>query len=282
MLFEIKHVTKFTYTDPVFLEPHTVRLRPRCDVWQNLRDYQMWVEPNPAGQTDCIDVEGNSTTRMWFSGNHKSLSITTRSIVETLRPNPFDYVLDSESLVLPVEIGAEIAKSLFPYMNGYSFEDEVFKFGSAVSDQVNGMTLPFLSALTQRIHESLECFVRPEGDPWDPAVTLSNGRGACRDLAVLEMEAIRAAGLPARFVSGYRAGDPQANDRELHAWVEVYLPGAGWRGYDPTTGLAVSDGHVALAAGSDARIAAPTSGSFRGTGVESSIWTSIDIQTIEG
>lgn len=282
MLFEIKHVTKFSYSSPVFLEPHTLRLRPRCDVSQHLLNYELNVEPDLAGQTECIDLDGNSVTRIWFSGNQRSVSITTRSTVEPLRHNPFDYVLDSESLALPVEFGAEVAKSLSPYMDRSSLKDEVFHFSRGISDQADGMTLPFLTALTRRIYESFECFLRPEGDPWDPSVTLAIGRGACRDLAVLEMEAIRAAGLPARFVSGYRPGDPKANNQELHAWVEVYLPGAGWRGYDPTTGLAVSDGHVALAAGSDARIAAPTSGSFRGTGVTSSIWTSIEVRIIEG
>lgn len=281
MLFEIKHITKFSYTKPVFLEPHTLRLRPRCDVWQNLLDHQMFVEPGPAGQTECIDLDGNSITRMWFSGTQQSLTITAISKVETLRHNPFDYVLDSESVVMPVEFGADVARSLAPYKDRSSIADEISNFSSAISNQVDGMTLPFLSALTQQINGSFEYFVRPQGEPWSPSVTLAEGRGACRDLAVLEMEAIRAAGLPARFVSGYRTGNPDADEQELHAWVEVYLPGAGWRGYDPTTGLAVSDGHVALAAGSDHRIAAPTSGSFRGTGVESSIWTSIDMRIIE-
>ncbi len=98
MLFEIKHVTKFTYTDPVFLEPHTLRLRPRCDVSQNLLNYELNVEPDLAGQTECIDLDGNSVTRLWFSGTQRSLEITARSTTETLRDNPFDYVLESESL----------------------------------------------------------------------------------------------------------------------------------------------------------------------------------------
>ena len=281
MLFEIKHVTKFSYSSPVFLEPHVLRLRPRCDVSQNLHRYELLVEPESNGRTECIDLDGNSVTRLWFSGTQQSLSITTISTVETLRHNPFDYVLEDESLVLPAEFDNELGTSLSPYRNGDPIPEDISSFSNAISDQADHRTISFLSELTQQIHKSFEYFVRPEGDPWSPSVTLANHGGACRDLAVLEMEAVRAAGLPARFVSGYRAGDFEANDQELHAWVEVYLPGAGWRGYDPTTGLAVSDGHVALAAGFDARITAPTSGSFRGTGVASSIWTSIDIVTIE-
>jgi transglutaminase-like putative cysteine protease len=89
------------------------------------------------------------------------------------------------------------------------------------------------------------------------------------------MDACRAAGLATRFVSGYQEGDPTRAERELHAWVEVYLPGAGWRGYDPTYGVPVADRHVAVAAGLTPRAAAPTSGTFRGTGTGSTLRTEI-------
>ena len=281
MLFEIVHITDFSYGEPVFLEPHTVRLRPRCDAWQNLLDHEMHVEPQPAGLTECIDLDGNFATMLWFNGTHESLSITTKSKVETLRHNPFDFVLGSESLVMPVEFEANIAASLAPYRDRSTSEDDISIFSAAISKHADRTTLTFLSMLTQRIHESFEYVLRPLGDPWSPSVTLATGRGACRDLAVLEMDAIRAAGLPARFVSGYRAGGTEAIDRELHAWVEVYLPGAGWRGYDPTTGLAVADGHVALSAGAYPSVAAPTPGTYRGTGVDSSIRTSIEMKISE-
>ena len=277
MLFEINHKTEFFYNRPVFLEPHTVRLRPRCDVWQNLLAHEIHVEPQPASLTESIDLDGNSVAIMWFDGTHESLSITASSTVETMRHNPFDFVLDSESLVMPVKYDADLAISLAPYCDRVTLEDEISTFSTTISTQVDRKTLPFLSTLTKRLHESFEHFVRPKGDPWSPSVTLAKGRGACRDMATLQIAAIRAAGLPARFVSGYRAEDPEAIDRELHAWVEVYLPRAGWRGYDPTTGLAVADGHIALAAGPNARVAAPTSGTFRGTGVDSSMSTSINM-----
>ena len=202
MLFEIKHVTKFSYADPVFLEPHTVRLRPRCDVWQDLLKYELSVAPDPAGSTECIDLDGNCVTNMWFSETQRSLEITARSTVETLRDNPFDYVLESESLVMPVVFGEDVATALSPYRDRSSIQDEVTIFSNATSDQTDHETLRFLSRLTQRIHVAFECIVRPQGDPWSPSVTLARGTGACRDLAVLEMAAIRAAGLPARFLRG--------------------------------------------------------------------------------
>ena len=277
MIFDITHVTEFSYSRPVFVEPHTVRLRPRCDGWQRLLDFEMQIEPEPAGLAECIDIGGTSVTRLWFDGTHESLSITTNSTVETLLHNPYDFVLDPESVELPVEFDEDIAAALGPYRDSPSVTDEISAFSTAISAQAGKQTLSFLDSLTRHIHESLERFVRPEGDPWRASVTLAKGKGACRDLAVLEMDAVRAAGLPARFVSSYRVGDPEDIDRELHAWVEVYLPGVGWRGYDPTTGLAVADGHVALSAGASPRTAAPTSGTFRGTGAGSSIHTSISM-----
>ena len=143
-------------------------------------------------------------------------------------------------------------------------------------------TVPFLGLITHRIHETCEAVVRHHDDPWPASVTLAERRGACRDLAVLLTTACRAVGLAARFVSGYQAGDPEQTERELHAWAEVYLPGAGWRGYDPMRGTAVSDQHVALAAGLTPRAAAPTSGTFRGTGATSTLHTDVSMIVTSG
>ena len=204
--------------------------------------------------------------------------VTTVSKVETLDHNPFDFVLESYASQIPFEYVKEEAVRLTPYLERASSGDDVSRFAQAIALEVNHETVPFLSALTRRIHENWQYQVRPLGDPWPASTTFQKRRGACRDLAVLLIDCFREAGLAARFVSGYRKNDARTTELELHAWAEVYLPGAGWRGYDPTTGLAVADGHVALAAGPNPRVAAPTSGTFRGTGVDSSIRTSIDIR----
>ena len=104
--------------------------------------------------------------------------------------------------------------------------------------------------------------------------------GACRDVSVLFNDACRSLGLPARFVSGYFEGDPDNPENDLHAWSEVYLPGAGWRGFDPTHGLAVAARHVALIAGIEPDQAAPLTGSFRGTEATSEIEFDVKIRAI--
>ncbi|WP_225322951.1 transglutaminase family protein [Synechococcus sp. RSCCF101] len=123
--------------------------------------------------------------------------------------------------------------------------------------------LAFLWQLNQRIFDRCSHEVRHQGDPYPPSVTWSSRQGSCRDMAVLFMDVCRAMGLACRFVSGYQEGDPDWEYRHLHAWVEVYLPGGGWRGYDPTHGLAVADRHIALVAAPCSRLTAPVSGNLR-------------------
>jgi transglutaminase-like putative cysteine protease len=135
---------------------------------------------------------------------------------------------------------------------------------------VNQDTAAFLIALADTIHHGFHHVGRPEGDPLEPEQTLAGRTGACRDTAMLYVAACRSLGLAARFVSGYSMHHPpEVSEHELHAWAEVYVPGGGWRAYDPSLGLAVADGHVVLATAPDHRLAAPVSGSYRGTGVAS-------------
>lgn len=283
MLFEGTHITEYSYSQPVFLEPQSVRLRPRDDGWQKLLDFDMRVEPPPAGLFPCIDLDGNVTDRMWFNGLWEVFTITTTFKVETLRTNPFDFLLDPAAVALPMTYTEEDVAALGPYRVRATSGDEVARFAEGIANEVDRKTVPFLDLLTWRIQETCGCIVRRLGDPWPASVTLTRRQGACRDLAVLSMDACRAVGIAARFVSGYQEGDRKRTERDLHAWVEVYLPGAGWRGYDPTSGLAVSDRHVAVAAGLTARAAAPTSGTFRGTGATSTMSTDIRMMvTIPG
>jgi transglutaminase-like putative cysteine protease len=119
----------------------------------------------------------------------------------------------------------------------------------------------FVSQLATYVHKTCRQIVREDGEPLAPKDTLARGEGSCRDLTVLYMDMARAAGFAARFVSGYLAG---GNEHELHAWAEVYLPGGGWRGFDPSLGLATADRHIAVASAATPRGAAPVTGSYRG------------------
>ena len=153
---------------------------------------------------------------------------------------------------------------------------EVRALAEEVLKAANDQTLGFVCRLADRIYHACETVVRDEGEAFSAQQTWQLRSGACRDQAVLFNEACRAVGLPARFVSGYALCETEEHEqRHLYAWSEVYLPGAGWRGFDPTTGLATADEHVTLAAGRLPQHATPTHGSFRGTAATSTIETQI-------
>ncbi len=281
MVFHGAHVIEYAYSRPVFLEPQVIRLRPRCDGVQQLRRFQITVDPPPAGMTECLDIEGNTTIQAWFSGNTEGFRVASTFAVETLRVNVFDFIFtDRGAERLPLNYSAQEIPLLSPYLTTSPADRTVIDFAEALVRECGGKTLPFLDALNRGIYEAFECVVRETGDPAPARVTLRTKRGSCRDLAVVFIAACRSQGIAARFVSGYQEGDPDQQTRYLHAWAEVYLPGAGWRGYDPTHGLAVASGHIALAASYEPARAAPVSGTFRGTGALSNMQARIDLQKI--
>jgi transglutaminase-like putative cysteine protease len=278
MRFDIAHILAFRYSAPACLELLTVRLRPRCDGTQRLLDHAFRAAPEPAGQCPNVDLDGNATQTLWFEGTHTALRIEASSRVDTSRANPFDFVLlDPQALSLPMAYSTRLDPALEPYRRRDAATPNVDSFARDTMRESNHETLPFLSGLTERIASLCRHVVREKGEPMPPAETLKAPQAACRDLTVLAMDACRAVGLAVRFVTGYQYLDATDPRHHLHAWFEVYLPGAGWRGYDASNGLAVSDRHVALCAAADPRQAAPTSGTFRGTGVTSTLHTEIQI-----
>ncbi len=279
MRIEIKHEIHYSYTEPVFLEPQVLRLRPRSDTSQRLISFELNLQPQPDGLSEITDLNDNSAAQAWFSGLTGVLEIGATSVVETSRANPFDFFLDPAATALPPSYGDELKPDLAPFFPA-SIAPEVVDFAETTAQRAAGETLPFLSALTRRIHEDHTTIIRLEGEPLPAAETLSAGAGACRDLTVLFIESARAVGLAARFVSGYLATQPEREEHELHAWAEVYLPGAGWRGYDPTSGLAVAERHVHVAAAANSSGAAPTSGHFRSSSASSQMRTDLHVKIL--
>jgi transglutaminase-like putative cysteine protease len=270
MYFQLKHVTRYSYSLPVFCDPLIIRLRPREDVTQRLLRYRLDVWPEPAGMSEHLDLAGNNVTLVWFQEMALGLSITTSVLVETQLLNPYNFILDNEALQLPLR-ARNVSRDLWDF---YLREDEaspvVANFAESLARRCGWHTVPFLSQLATALYERTERLIRETGEAWSPEKTLQEARGSCRDLAVLYNACCRALGIPARFVSGYSPAETFTDGEQyLHAWSEVYLPGAGWRGFDPSRGLAVSDRHVPVAAGRIPADAAPTHGTFRGAGARS-------------
>jgi transglutaminase-like putative cysteine protease len=157
------------------------------------------------------------------------------------------------------------------YLARINADDAVTAFAAELSLAVDRDTLRFLERLASELYNDFNHIHRETGMPQVPATTLQTRAGACRDLAVLFIDCCRAEGLAARFASGYQKGNLQSERRHLHAWPEVYLPGAGWRGFDPTHGEAIADTHITVAAASRAQDTMPVSGVFTGQGASSSL-----------
>ncbi len=281
MILRIRHLIEFRYDRAVFIEPLIVRLRPHCDCAQKLHEFSLRLAPSPAGQREVIDLHHNVATTAWFSGEHERLTIEARSDVEPLLENPFDYLVsDPGVMALPMRSGAMEDPAIEPYLFRDQPDPAIDELARQVAERSGGRTIEFLSHLTSHLHDRCRVIVRPQGDPLPPAETLGRGVGACRDLAVVFMDACRAVGIPARFVSGYQHHEPASTeDRDMHAWAQVYLPGAGWRGYDPTGGLATADSHVTVAAAAHPAHAAPTRGTFRGA-TASSLRYEVEVERV--
>lgn len=265
MRYSIHHETVYTYNQPVILAPHLLRLRPRSNGWQTLEDFTLKVTPNPSGIGETIDLDGNSCIQIWFGQDITKLSIETRSRVETRVDNPFHYLLEPWATRLPFDYPGSLQLQLQPYLQPFGTlgDPAVSELARDLLHETDNNPISFVSALNNRIYHDCEYTVRPEGEPWTPGITWTKRQGSCRDFVVLFMDVCRAVGLATRFVSGYQEGDPEGGERDLHAWVEVYLPGGGWRGYDPTHGLAVSDRHIALASSPIPSYCAPVAGTAK-------------------
>lgn len=280
MLFHIRHHLTYSYGRPVFLEPTTLRLFPRQDGSQRLLRHRLEILPAPAGMSRVLEPDGTDALVSWFADTHSGLTIAMEAVVETLRANPFDWIVTHPGVRhLPATYPEEVARSLAPCLAADGVHPAVAAWARSLADAAKGDSAAFLMRLADHIHHGFAHIGRLEGDPLSPADTLLERQGACRDTAMLFVEACRAVGLASRFVSGYSMHHPpEVSEHELHAWAEVYLPGAGWRGYDPSLGLAVADGHVALAATPDHRLAAAVTGSYRGTGVPSEMGYTLTVR----
>ena len=280
MLFTIRHHTHYHYSHPVQLGPQQLRFRPRDDGAQRVINHHINVTPTPQGRNEHLELEGNPVTQVWFEGETDQLTVDVTMQVETLRRNAFDFILAPEATVLPIKHEHDLICAQ-AYLERIEINDAVTAFAAELSLAVNRDTLRFLDHLNVKLFSEFKHMHRDTGAPQSPAHTLQSRSGACRDLAVLFVDCCRAEGIAARFASGYQKGDLMSERRHLHAWPEVYLPGGGWRGFDPTHGKPVSDCHVTIAAAAHSRDTMPVTGSYIGKGVTSKLDFNLNIQVSE-
>lgn len=272
--YKIVHTTRYRYGSAVRLRPHILRLCPRSDGAQWLTSFSLSYSPTPASEIYFLDEQGNTCVTVTFQEPLNTLEIEAASQVRTVRDNPFDYISEPWATHFPIDYPVSVAAQLTPYLKEGLGERviaaNVIDLAQSISHDVSGYVGYFLMQLTQQIPDMCEYQQRLQGEPYAPGITLQKKSGTCRDYTVLFIAVCRAVGLAARFVSGYQEGDlasgPDQTVHDLHAWAEVYIPGGGWRGFDPTLGLAVADKHIAIAAAATPKQAAPVSGTLKFTG----------------
>lgn len=266
MFLAIRHSTAYSYDQPVVLDRHIIRLTPRVDSYKRLLERTLTIIPEPDGSSLNLDYNENLCHLVWFKRQASGLTVVSRLVLELNESNPFDYVVHpSRCLNLPMEYPAGMLNQLKPFVfqDGPGHE-KVKDFTLPIMKESKHNVVEFVTLLARKVRTQCAYEIRDTGEPHAPEKTLSAHRGSCRDLAVLYVAAAQVAGLAARFVSGYYF-DQSPKHPQLHAWAEVYIPGGGWRGYDPTLGLACYGHHIPLASGAIPSQTAAIEGTFLGT-----------------
>jgi transglutaminase-like putative cysteine protease len=273
MRFSVRHQTVYRYSAPVRLAGHVLRLNPRPDAGA-LVSRDLTITPEPRRREETADAFGNLITQVAFEGLTDLLAIESRFAL--------DVAVNPASAGAPPPLLPWSSKPSDPqaaYLAG-AVDGAVHAFAQRLASQSGGKSFAFLDRLNETIYRDIRHDIRPEGSARHPEETLALGHGACRDVTMLFLAACRSLGVPARFVSGYQAhADTPDGRRHLHAWPEAFVPGVGWRGYDPTHGLAISNGHVGLSAAPDQSGTMPVEGGFYGDGVSSMLTYAIEITT---
>lgn len=278
----LEHRTSYTFDRLVRVYPHIVRLRPAPHSRTSIEAYSLRIEPADHFINWQQDALGNFLARLVFPNPMRQLRITVGLIADLKVINPFDFFIEDWAEIWPcagMAYPKALADDLRPYLRPVDEDGDGSGPGELTQAWVRNFTVPdgtrtidFLVALNRAINADVGYCVRMEPGVQTPDFTLRTGVGSCRDSAWLLVSILRQFGLAARFVSGYLvqlASDiealdgpsgPAADFTDLHAWAEAYIPGAGWIGLDPTSGLLAGEGHIPLAATPHPASAAPISG----------------------
>lgn len=263
MLLHVRHDSEYTYDGPVALGPQTLYLYPRAYPYQRLLRYDLVIDPVPGRVIRNVDVEGNVQQLVYFNQPTRHLRVRAEMELESEEFNSFDFVLfPFETQRVPFRYYAPVVDILQPYLDRSLVTERVETWARQLAAKADWQTTTFLTTLSEAIRE-FTYEIREHGAPFAPEQTLILRKGSCRDYTTLFMAACRSLGIAARFVSGYLFGNPQ-QEHQLHAWAEVYLPGAGWRGFDPTEGSIVVNRHIFLTSTAKPELSAPISGTFSG------------------
>jgi len=263
---QINHVTEYRFPSPVSLLPHRLLLRPRESHSVHIESSVLEITPEHTVQwkRDAMD---NSVAVVNFKKQSDLLSVVSTVVIQHYDENPLDFLVDEYAVMYPFSYASAEDVELSPFVQNVYASDR-----STIQQWLETLELPssiqtfaLLDRINREISGSFSYQIREEPGVQSPATTLMRRGGSCRDFAALFIEACRHLGLASRFVSGYLFiwGQEPAN-ASTHAWAEVYLPGAGWKGFDSTSGELTGDRHISVAVARHPEAVPPVAGDFIG------------------
>lgn len=264
---QITHLTEYRFASPATLLPHWLLLRPREGAEVHIESSSLSIAPahDVSWHRDALD---NATAVVTFREPAATLSIRSEVILQHYAKAPLDFLVGERAVNYPFHYGLRDRIDLMPFLQSVYPDDE-----PAIADWLGGLglaqptmqTYGLLDVVSRTIASQLAYTVREEPGVQSPAQTLSLGRGSCRDFAALFVETCRYLGLASRFVSGYaHAPATEQWSTTTHAWAEVYLPGPGWKGFDPTGGELTGSRHIPVAVARHPESVPPVAGSYVG------------------
>jgi uncharacterized protein (DUF2126 family)/transglutaminase-like putative cysteine protease len=273
----VHHESRYRYERPVSLGPQTILLRPAPHCRTPILNYSLEITPSDALLSWQFDPLANHIARVVFSGKTAEFSAKVDLVADLVPVNPFDFLLEPGAEHVPFQYKAEIERDLKPFLSPEPAGPLISRFLQELDK--SGSTVAFLLNLNAKVRDTVAYTTRLEHGVQSCEETLQLGTGSCRDSSWLLVQLCRQLGIASRFVSGYLiqladespdAGEDarKTDSVDLHAWVEVYLPGAGWIGMDPTSGLLAAEGHIPLACGTTPADVAPITGTVEPAGVE--------------
>ncbi|MEM5499614.1 transglutaminase family protein [Paraglaciecola mesophila] len=266
MNYKIIHETTYLFDGDVFLEPHYLRFRPKQTPFIDVTHFSISLKSAPQGHSIIEDEEHNTIDFCWFEKLTNRLTIHVESYLETKDHNPFNFIIHPDSFnTLPFTYSEHQYQILFASLQKQALNQELLDYANTILDAAQCNTVAFVTNLTTQIHQDFIVEYRESGPPMSPNQTFKLKRGSCRDLTWMQINILRNHGIAARFVSGYFYFDMEKPIYELHAWVEVFIPGTGWLGFDPSHGMLTGNTHFSVASSAIAENTMPVSGGIRGS-----------------
>lgn len=264
---KISHLTEYRYASEVSLQPHRLLLRPREGPDLHIESSMLMISPRHTVKWHR-DVFDNAAAVVDFLEPTQNLSITSEVIIQHFDENPLDFVIEDYAVNHPFNYSLQEEVDLQPFLLPvYPDNESIIRnwLRQAGLGETPKQTYTLLDTLNRLIAGRFVYVVREESGVQTPAQTLGWGNGSCRDFAVLFLETCRHLGLASRFVSGYsHLPSAEGWSATTHAWAEVYLPGAGWKGFDPTSGEVAGSHHIPVAVARHPENVSPVVGSFWG------------------